>query len=377
MTQNVAVQFLQTTPPITRLLISLIVVTTLLVYLNILEPHQLTYSRFYLKKLQLHRIFTTFIYFGRPSIEITLHVIFLYRYSLMLESSFVKTSDYFYMLLVIFALLFVLSNIYYIPLLGPSLSCTVTYIWTRRNPQTVVQIMGFVSFYAFYLPFIVPMFTLIFEGKVSMEEILGIIVGHIVYYLQDVYPRFGTTILKTPCWCHRLFNERGACCSARRPKGRKLSDFRKTEGAKAEVEEGDSKPVLDRKDEEWQKPLVTTDYTAVEKDSPTNFVAVEKDTPTETMSTKYADFEWDSVDNEETAAVSLDGESRVTDVDASVQEDTKVDTVEHKSDLEDISDFEAIEISEEEGLPEKEDDDDEDIWEEVSVEENWGSNEIN
>lgn len=216
MSPNIVTQFVVGTPPITRILVFLIVLTTLLVYLNVLQPHQLTYSRFYIPKLQLHRAVTTFLYFGRLNLEIALHIVFLYRYSLMLEESFTRTSDYFYMLLVISALLFVLSNVYYIPLLGPSLSCTITYIWTRKNPQTVVQIMGFVSFYAFYLPFIVPMFTLVFEGKISMEEIVGIIVGHIVYYLQDVYPRFGRTVLTTPCWCHRLFNERGPCCSGAR-----------------------------------------------------------------------------------------------------------------------------------------------------------------
>lgn len=133
----------------------------------------------------------------------------------MLEESCRRSSDYFYMLLVISGILFVISNVYHIALLGPSLSCTITYIWTRRNPQTIVQIMGFLSFYAFFLPFIVPLFSLVFDGKVSIDELTGIIVGHLVFYLKDVYPRFGRDVLATPCWCHVLFGERCSRCTAR------------------------------------------------------------------------------------------------------------------------------------------------------------------
>ncbi|KAI4292932.1 Derlin-2/3 [Pancytospora philotis] len=236
MASSIVAEFIYSTPPITRILTALIVLVTLLVYLHALQPHQVMYSRFYLPKLELHRLFTTFLFFGQPSIEVALHVIFFYRYSLMLESSYGRTSDYAYMLAIIMVLLLVMSSIYYVPLLGPSLSCTITYIWTRKNPYAIVQIMGFISFYAFYLPFLVPMFTLIFDGKVSMDEIVGIIVGHVVYYLQDVYPRFGKDLLKTPCWCHRLFNERGECCGvptaavgARR--GRRIGEGRARQAA--------------------------------------------------------------------------------------------------------------------------------------------------
>lgn len=214
MSNNIILGFVQSTPPITRVLVSAVMATTLLVYLNVLSPNQLTYSRYYLPRLQIHRGLTTFLYFGQINLEVALHILFLFRYSAMLEESCARTSDYFFMLLVIMGMLFLLSNIYYIPLLGPSLSCTITYIWTRRHPQTIVQIMGFVSFYAFYLPFIMPLFTLIFEGKVSMDEIVGIIVGHVIYFLRDVYPHIGSAFLRTPCWCHRLFNERGECCEA-------------------------------------------------------------------------------------------------------------------------------------------------------------------
>ena len=247
MPDSYAAQFIRGTPPITRVLMLAIVLTTLLVYLNVLQPQQLSYSKYYLLRLQLHRIFTCFLYYGKLNLELILHIVFMYRYSTMLEESYTRTSDYFYLLLLVSGLLFVLSNIYYIPLLGSSLSCTITYIWTRRNPQAVVQIMGFISFYAFYLPFIVPLFTLVFEGRVSMDEIVGIIVGHFIYYLQDVYPRVGRSILRTPCWCHRLFNERDTCCEAKKEEkptrsSRRISDIRKGIQERVQAEDGAGSP---------------------------------------------------------------------------------------------------------------------------------------
>lgn len=211
--------FLRNTPRLTRAFILTIAAVNLLVYLGAIYPHQLTYSRYYIPKLQLHRIFTSFLYFGQLNLEVALHILFLYRYSSMLEESCHRTSDYFYLLLLVSGILFAIGNVYHIPLYGSALSSTITYIWTRRNPQAIVQIMGFVSFYAFYLPFIVPITTLIFEGKISIDETMGILVGHLIFYFKDVYPRFGRNFLATPCWCHRLFRE--PCESCRSPRRRR------------------------------------------------------------------------------------------------------------------------------------------------------------
>ncbi|KAI5149564.1 Derlin-2/3 [Enteropsectra breve] len=212
MPQNVIAHFVSNTPPVTRILTFAIAIVSMLVYFNLLDHLDVTYSRYYLMKLHFHRIFTSFLFFGNISFELVMHIIFFYRYSAMLEESFQNTSDYFYLLLVIFTALFALSNIYYIPLLGPALSSTITYIWTRKNPHTMVQIMGMITFNAFYLPFVVPLFSLIFEGKISIEELVGIIVGHLVYYFSEVYPKNGRNFLKTPCWCHRLFREKCELC---------------------------------------------------------------------------------------------------------------------------------------------------------------------
>jgi hypothetical protein len=125
----------------------------------------------------------------------------------MLEEGYTNTSDYFYMLVLVCMSLFLFSNIFYIPILGPCLSSVITYVWTRKNPTTHVQLLGCVIFPAFYLPFIVPIFTLISERKIPRDDLLGIIVGHLYYFFKFVYPTFGKDVLETPRIVKKMFCE--------------------------------------------------------------------------------------------------------------------------------------------------------------------------
>nr|AGE94904.1 endoplasmic reticulum membrane protein [Encephalitozoon cuniculi] len=204
-------------PPITRYMTLLISAVALLVYVDAVSPYSLYYSPLFLKRLEIWRVFTSFLYFGKPTLDMFMHVVFLYRYSRMLEEGCVNTSEYFWLILVISSVLFAISNIYGISALGTSFSATITYIWTKRNPRAIVQIFGFISFPAFYLPFILPGFMLLSRRSISIDDVLGIVVGHLFHYFKDVYPRWGRDILSTPCWVKKLFNEHpSSCCKARK-----------------------------------------------------------------------------------------------------------------------------------------------------------------
>ncbi|KAM0677546.1 hypothetical protein BDAP_001873 [Binucleata daphniae] len=125
----------------------------------------------------------------------------------MLEEGFLNPSEYFYLLLFCMSFLFSLSLYLKVTVLGSALSSTITYIWTRKNPNTHVQLLGCVIFPAFYLPFVVPIFSFITERKLPIDDMMGILVGHVYYYLKYVYPRFGSDILRTPDIIKRLLGE--------------------------------------------------------------------------------------------------------------------------------------------------------------------------
>lgn len=223
MNANIFTSQILGTPPITRFLFLAIIALMILVYINAIQPYTLYYSSLFLRYMEVWRVITCFLYFGKPSLDVIIHITFLYRYSKMLEESFIYTSDYLYLLMIVWGTLFIVANIFNISTLGTAFSSTITYIWTRKNPSAVVQIFGFINFPAFYLPFIVPLFMLITEKKILIEDILGILVGHFYFFFKDVYPKFGQDIFKTPCFLKKLFREHSSDCCKNKKRRRPLN----------------------------------------------------------------------------------------------------------------------------------------------------------
>ena len=62
--------------------------------------------------------------------------------------------------------------------LGSALSSTLIYIWSRKNPDTLLSFLGLLVFKAPYLPWVLLAFSLIMHGTVPKDEMCGIVVGH-------------------------------------------------------------------------------------------------------------------------------------------------------------------------------------------------------
>jgi Derlin-2/3 len=65
--------------------------------------------------------------------------------------------------------------------LGSALSSTLIYIWSRKNPDTLLSFLGLLVFKAPYLPWVLLCFSLIMHGTVPKDEMCGIVVGHSTY----------------------------------------------------------------------------------------------------------------------------------------------------------------------------------------------------
>jgi Derlin-2/3 len=64
----------------------------------------------------------------------------------------------------------------------------VVYVWARRNPDVLLNFLGLFTFTAPYLPWVMLMFGVVL-GHSPVYDLLGIGVGHIYYFFEDVYPR--------------------------------------------------------------------------------------------------------------------------------------------------------------------------------------------
>jgi Derlin-2/3 len=89
-----------------------------------------------------------------------------------------------------------------LPFLGSALSSTLVYIWSRRNPDTRLSLMGLLVFTAPYLPWVLMAFSLLMHGSVPRDEILGVVVGHVWYFFADVWPGLyvGQRPMDPPWW---------------------------------------------------------------------------------------------------------------------------------------------------------------------------------
>ncbi|KAH6932166.1 hypothetical protein HPB50_003305 [Hyalomma asiaticum] len=83
--------------------------------------------------------------------------------------------------------------------LGHAFTTMLVYIWSRRNPYFRLNFFGLINFQAPYLPWVLLGFSLILGNSVIVD-IVGVIVGHIYYFLEDVFPnqRGGFRLLATP-----------------------------------------------------------------------------------------------------------------------------------------------------------------------------------
>jgi Derlin-2/3 len=162
-------------------------------------------------KLQYWRLITTFLYFGPLSIDLIFHVFFMQRYSRLLEEASGRSPAHFsWLLLYACASLICISPLVSIPFLGQSLSSTLVYIWSRRNPDTRLSFLGLLVFTAPYLPWVLMGFSLILHGTIPKDEIMGVVIGHIWYFFCDVYPPLhnGHRPFDPPGWWVRLFERR-------------------------------------------------------------------------------------------------------------------------------------------------------------------------
>lgn len=197
-------------PTVTRFYITACVLTTLGVQLDLLSPFQLYFNY---KLIFIHhqywRLITTFLFFGTISFTFMFNIMFTYRYSRMLEEGSFRSNsaDFFFMLLFGAILMIIIAPFVKLLFLGHAFTIMLVYIWAKRNTHIQLSLFGLFNFRAPHLPWILLGFSLIL-GNSILTDVMGILVGHVYYYLQDVFPYLpgGFRCLKTPKLIVYLFN---------------------------------------------------------------------------------------------------------------------------------------------------------------------------
>lgn len=177
-------------PPITRTYVSLCFATTCACALELVSPLSLYFNaRAICVKLQLWRLVTNFLFFGSFELDFLFHMFFLVRYARLLEEgSFrMRSADFLYMLLFGASLMLCIAPFINIQFLGSSLTFMMVYVWARRNDSVRMSFLGLFQFTAPYLPWVLLAFSVLL-GNSPVVDVIGIGVGHVYYFLEDIYP---------------------------------------------------------------------------------------------------------------------------------------------------------------------------------------------
>lgn len=186
-------------PPVTRVIVCLSVTLTIACSLEIIHPLRLYYHpRLCWAHGQWWRVLTTFLFFGevrdlRDALHLLLNVVFVLRYARSLESaSFAgRPADFLWMLLLGGAGMLAAVSAGLVPgthlFLSHSLGHMVLYVWARRHPQALLNLMGVLTFAAPWLPWVLTGFHCLLGGR-PWGHLLGIAAGHLYWYLDEVAP---------------------------------------------------------------------------------------------------------------------------------------------------------------------------------------------
>lgn len=207
----------QSLPFFTRYWFALSIAIPLLGRFGLLSPSYLIleYSAF-IRHFQIWRPVTALFFFPlgpNTAFAYLLNLYFLYNYSVRLETGLFagRPADYFFLLLFNWLSLVVLGLAFNIWFLMEPMILSVLYIWCQVNKDTIVSFWFGTQFKAIYLPWVLFGFNFILRGG-GFEEFLGILVGHLYYFLMYSYPLDygGSTLLRTPQILYDYFPSRSA-----------------------------------------------------------------------------------------------------------------------------------------------------------------------
>ncbi|BET00338.1 Der1-like family [Nesidiocoris tenuis] len=166
--------------------------------------HLILWYEPFINQFQIWRPITALFYYPlspKTGFHFLINCYFLYNYSVRLETSEYagKRGDYFFLLFFNWLACVVLGLAMDIYLLMDPMVLSVLYIWCNLNRDTIVSFWFGSRFKAIYLPWVLLAFNAIVAGG-GVMELVGIIVGHLYYFLMYTYPREmgGPTLISTP-----------------------------------------------------------------------------------------------------------------------------------------------------------------------------------
>jgi len=196
-------------PPVTKHYFGGVLLCSAATKLNYLRPMTLYFNPSRILQGEVWRLATPFFYFGEFSFFYFLSLMMVFRYCKSLEEEHYRGRTAEFLLFFGFSAgsILAISAALSQPWTAPAFKQVMVYLWARRNPHTLLSVFGLVV-RAPYLPYVFLVLGFLMDGSI-MSDLIGIFVGHVYYFLMDIFPRQegGFEILSTPEFMKRYFNE--------------------------------------------------------------------------------------------------------------------------------------------------------------------------
>lgn len=201
-------------PPVTRCYLLMSTLLMILCSLEIISPFSLYLNwMLAIHDLQLWRLVTCFLFFGTFGLHFfwNAYVLLFYCSSLEDVAFHSRPADFLWMLITSGSMLLVMS--YFIGagyFFSGAITNVMTYVWGRKNPSTRMNVLFF-TVRAPYLPWVLASLSM-FVGWHLSDHLMGIAVGHIYFFFEDIYPYMPTSkglrLFATPKCLKWIMNQR-------------------------------------------------------------------------------------------------------------------------------------------------------------------------
>jgi len=177
-------------PIVSRTYFTLSFLTTAGCALEIISPLSLYFNYSLILRGQVWRLVTSFLFFGLFSLDFVFHMYFLIRYCRLLEeNSFTgRQADFIAFIVFCAFLMTLIAPFVHVPFMSSSLTFAMVHLWGRWNPHIRMSFLGLFPFTANYLSTVLFTFSILLGHSATVDAI-GIAVGHLYYFFDEVYPR--------------------------------------------------------------------------------------------------------------------------------------------------------------------------------------------
>ncbi|CDR42388.1 CYFA0S09e02520g1_1 [Cyberlindnera fabianii] len=190
-------------PIVTRCWSIAILAASVLVSTNLISDKDLSFVPIAIvKKHQYWRLFSSFFYFGEIDLYMLYQVYIITQHSCTIEQGFNSSADYLWYIFVNCFVLIIYSFLFNTNTwLSFALVASLMYVWSRQNPHEEIAIFGFLNIKATYYAFVIIAQALLWRGSISAAGLAGLVVGHTLFYFEDVFSKLHNNIkILQPPW---------------------------------------------------------------------------------------------------------------------------------------------------------------------------------